>query len=93
MFCLTFEMDKLNAVAELGMTGDHTPVDDYGIAVEPESGSDTDADCQGHDQLDVTAAAAEVGGLKAHGDLVALLVDFDLDLERVTGMEATIGFG
>jgi len=86
-------MHKLNAVAELGMTGDDASVDEYGMAVEPESGSNTDVDCQGHDHLDVTAAAAEVGGLQAHGDLVALLVDFDLDLQRIARMAAAIGFG
>ena len=44
MFCLTFEFDEHDAVAELGMAGDDDCLDDDGAAVEPEGGSKADAD-------------------------------------------------
>jgi hypothetical protein len=44
LFCLTFEFDEHDAVAELGMAGDDDCLDDDGAGVEPEGGSNADAD-------------------------------------------------
>ena len=93
LFCLTFEFLEYHPVAILRMTGYDASLYDDGVGVEPEGGLDANADREGHYQLDVAAAATEVGGGEAHGDVVALLVEFDLDLDGIAGMKAAIAFG
>jgi len=93
LFSLTFEFHKHDAIAELGMAGDDESSDDNGVAVEPDGGMKADADGERNQQLDVTAAAADVGGFEAHRDVAAFLVDFDLDLKGVARVKAAVMFG
>jgi hypothetical protein len=41
------------------------------------------ANGEGHHQLDVAAGATEVGGVEAHGGVVAFQAEFNLDLDAV----------
>jgi hypothetical protein len=75
------------------MAGDDESSEDGGVAVEPEGGLNADADWELRAQMNVTTAATEVGGFKAQGDVAAFSLDFDLDLDGVATMEATIGCG
>ena len=75
------------------MTGCDASLYDDGVAVEPECGLNLSADGEGHHQFDVAAAAAEVGGGKAEGDIAAFLAEFDLDLDGIASMKAAIAFG
>ena len=93
MFCLTFEFLEHQAVAILGMTGYDKSLYDDGVVVEPECGLNVSTDREGHYQLDVAAAATEVGGGEADGDVTAFRVDFDLDLDGVAAMKAAIALG
>lgn len=93
LFCLTFEFLEHHAVAILGMTGCDASLYDDGVAVEPECSLNMSADGEGHHQFDVAAAAAEVGGGEAEGDIAAFLAEFDLDLDGVASMKAAIAFG
>jgi hypothetical protein len=93
LFCLIFEFLEHHAVAILGMTGCDASLYDNGAPVEPECGLNMSADGEGHHQLDVAAAAAEVGGGKAQGDIAAFLAEFNLDLDGVAAMKAAIAFG
>ena len=93
LISFTFEIHEHDAVAELGMAGDDASLDDDGVAAEPEGDLQACAEWEGHDQLDVAAAATEVGGLEAHGEVAAFLADFDLDLDGVARMLAEIWFG
>jgi len=90
---VAFEFQEHDAVAELGVAGDDESSNDDGEAVEPEGGSNVDAEWELGYELDVTAAATEVGGYAAQGDAGGLLMDFDLDLDGVARMEAALGFG
>jgi hypothetical protein len=93
LFCLTFEFLEHHAVAILGMTGYDPSLYDDGVGVEPEGGLDADADREGHYHLDVAAAATEIGGGEADGDVTAFRAKFDLDLDGVAAMKAAITFG
>jgi hypothetical protein len=93
LFSLTFEFHEHDAVAEFGMAGDDESSEDDGVAVEPEGGLNADADWELRAQMNVTTAATEVGGYEAHGDVAAFSLDFDLDLDGVARMKATIFFG
>ena len=93
MFSLTFKFHEHDAVAELGMAGDDDTLNDDGAGVEPERGLNPGCEWELHERLDVAAAATEVGGYEAHGDVDAFLAEFDLDLECVARMAAVIGFG
>ena len=90
---LTFEFHEHDAVAELGMAGDDASADDDGAAVEPKRDANAGADRKRHEQLDVAAAATEVGGFESQGEVGAFLADFGLDLDGVAIMEAAIMFG
>jgi len=92
LFSLTFEIQEHDAVAELGMAGDDASLDDDGVTAEPEGDLHAGAEWKGHHQLDVAAAATEIGGFEAHGDVAAFLADFDLDLDGVARMLAAIRF-
>ena len=93
MFCLTIEFGEHDAVAEIGMAGDNASSNDDGGGREPEGGLNAGADWEGHHQLDVAAAATEVGGLETHGDSAAFLADFDLDVDGEAAMVAAIVCG
>jgi len=93
LFRVTFEFLEYDAVAILGMTGYDASLYDDGMAVEPECGLNVSADGEGHHQLDIAACETEVGGGEAHGDVIAFLTEFDLDLDGVAGMKAAIAFG
>jgi len=93
LFCLTFKFLEHHAVAILGMTGYDKSLYDDGVVVEPECGLNVSTDREGHYQLDVAAAATEVGGGEANGDVAAFRSEFDLDLDRVAPMKAAITFG
>lgn len=93
LFSLTFEFHEHDAVAELGMPSDDDSANDNGITVEPKGGLDADRKWELQEHLDVAAAATEVGGYEAHGNVAALLSEFDLDLEGVARMKAPVGFG
>jgi hypothetical protein len=75
------------------MAGDDPSLDNDRVAVEPEGGLNLGSDGERHHQLDVTTGATEVGGGQAHGDVIAFLAEFDLDLDGVARMEAAIAFG
>jgi hypothetical protein len=72
------------------MAGDDASSDDDGVGVEPEGRLDAGADGEGQYELDVAAAATEVGSLETHGDVAAFLADFELDLDGVAAMEAAV---
>jgi len=74
------------------MEGDDASEDDYGLAIKPEFDSKTGGDGEGHHRLDVTAAAAEVGGFKAEGDVAAFLMEFGLDVNGLARIAAAIAF-
>jgi len=93
VFCLTFEFLEHHAVAILCMTGYNKALYDDGVVFEPECGLNVSADRERHYQLDVAAAATEVGGCKADGDVVAFLAEFDLDLDGVAAMKTAITLG
>jgi len=88
-----FEFLEYDAVAILGMTGYDASLYDDGMAVEPECGLNVSADGEGHHQFDIAAGATEVGGGEAHGDVIAFLAEFDLDLDGVAAMKAAIALG
>ena len=83
---LTFEIHECYAVAKLGMTGDDESPDEKGSPVEPEGSPQADADGERNHQLDVTAAAAEVGGFEAQGDIAAVWADLDGNVDRIARM-------
>jgi hypothetical protein len=91
-FCLTFVIHEHHSVTELRVAGDDASADDDGLAIEPEFGFNAATDGERHHQLDVTAAAAEVGGFEAQGDVAAFLMEFDLDLDGAAGIAAAIVF-
>ena len=93
LFRLTFKFLEHHAVAILGMTGYDKALYDDGVVVEPECGLNGSADRERHYQLDVAAAATEVGGGEANGDVAAVRSEFDLDLDRVAAMKAAITLG
>jgi len=93
LFPLTFEFHEHDAVAELRMAGDDDSSDDNGAGIEPEGGLNADCEWELHLHLDVAAAATEIGGYEAHGDVAAILAEFDLDLDGIARMAAAIGFG
>jgi hypothetical protein len=93
LISFTFEIQEHDAVAELGMAGYDSPLDGDWVASEPEGELHAGAEWEGRYQLDVAAAATEVGGFQAHGVVAAFLADFDLDLYGVAGMAAAIWFG
>jgi hypothetical protein len=93
LFCLTFEFLEHHAVAILGMTGYDKSLYDDGVVVKPECGLNVSAHRERHYQLDVAAAATEVGGGEADGDVAALLAEFDLDLDSVAAMKPAITLG
>jgi hypothetical protein len=93
LFRVPFEFLEYDAVAILGMTGYDASLYDDGMAVEPECGLNVSADGEGHHQFDIAAGATEVGGGEAHGDVIAFLAEFDLDLDGVAGMKAAIALG
>ena len=93
MFSLTFEFGEHDAVAELGMAGDDASADNDGAAVEPERDANAGSERKRHEQLDVAAAATEVGGFESQREVGAFLAEFGLDLDGVAIMEAAIGFG
>jgi hypothetical protein len=93
LFSLTFEFHEHDAVAELGMPSDDDSANDNGITVEPKGGLNADCKWELQEHLDVAAAATEVGGYEAHGNVAALLAEFDLDLEGVARMKAPVRFG
>jgi hypothetical protein len=88
-----FEVEEHDAIAELGVTSDYASADDDGTIVEPESGMNAGGDRERHDQLNVAASATEVGGLEAHGNIVAFEVDFDLHMDGVARKVAAIVIG
>ena len=90
LFSVIFEFHEHDAVAELGVASDDTPSNDEGGAIERESGLNTCAEWQSHDQLDVAAAATEVNGFKVHGNVNAFLAELDWDLYGVARMEAAL---
>ena len=84
LFGVGFEFLKHDSVPELGVAGDDRSANDRGVTVEPESRSYPDADRQRNEDLDVTPAAAQVGGFQPHRDVVAFLANFDLNLDGIT---------
>jgi len=93
LFRLTFEFLEHHAVAILWMTSHDASLYDDGVIVEPECGLNVSADGERHYQLNVAAAATKVGSGEANGDVAALLVDLDLDLDSIAAMKAAIAFG
>jgi hypothetical protein len=74
------------------MEGDDTSEEDDGLAIEPEFDSNAGGDGQWHHQLDVTAAAAEIGGFEAQRDVAACQMDFGLDVNGLARIAAAIVF-
>jgi len=93
LFVIGFEFEEHDAVAELGVASDDASADVDGAIVEPESDVDVGADGHGHHQLNVAAAAAEVGGLHAKRDVAAIFAEFDLDLGGIALVMAALGMG
>ena len=91
LFAFGLEFEEHNAVAELRVTGhDASANADRGL-VEPKSSLDVGAEDEGHHQLDVTAAATQIGGLEAEGNVAAFLAKFDGNLHGVAPVNAAIG--
>jgi len=91
LFAFAFEFEEHNAIAELGVTGDDASANaDRGL-VEPKGRLDVGAEDQGHHQLEVTAAATQIGGLEAEGNVAAFLAKFDRNLHGVAPVNAAIG--
>jgi len=91
LFVVALEFEEHDAVAELGVAGDDASADVGWVAIEPESAIDVGADGHRDRQLDVAAAATEVGGFGAQRNVVALLAKLDLDLGGVARVMAALG--
>lgn len=91
LFAILFELQEHDAVAELGVAGNHAPAKIDGRIVEPEAAMSIGAGRQGLRELDVAATAAEIGGFGAEGEVGSVAVQFDGDLHGIARGGTALG--